>query len=610
MAKKSSSKIALASSKSDPKVPKSGTRATDSKFELIAELGRGGMATVYLARAKKRPDKLVVLKQLRADLAENPEFLAMFLEEARLAGKLQHPNIVETYEVGQDAGTYYIAMEYLEGLSLQAVLTKFGWKGEFSFSLQVFVLIEALKALEQAYTQRDDDGTSLKIVHRDVSPPNIIITFDGQVKLVDFGIAKAANSHVETRTGLIKGKLTYMAPEQAASGDVDSRTDIYSVGVMLWQAAAGRRRWKGVENTEVLKRLHAGEVSESPDAKKNGLPAIVDDIVLKAIAADPEQRFKSASAFRAALESLLRELDVDPSAKKLAAFMAKHFGDARKRAADVMKARITQLDEARGPEPIDSETAIRASVVKGPSKTKGASVVSGEKRKVADAPDENAQVGGAAAALSKKLSRPTTPAKIESVSRDSAPENTPTKASSAPRKSYAVPIAVIGIAMAVVLAFFALRSGRAETVAPAPEPTAAAPTGANDSPTPPSATPSSGPPATAAVATPLGQDTANASQLHAPSQHRHGHGPSTTTATPPVPVAQPAAISPPTSTPMATPTAPPVAPRVATPQPADTDHPSLDKQDPWKRNIGVEKSDPWASPQSAPSTHSPDPWAK
>jgi serine/threonine-protein kinase len=367
VARESSSKIPAATSSPTPSsggAPRSGTKKLgSSKFDLIAELGRGGMATVYLARAKRRPEKLLVLKQLRADLADNPEFLAMFLEEARLAGKLQHPNIVETYEVGEDAGTYYIAMEYLEGLSLQAVLTKFGWKGNFTFAMQVYVLIEVLKGLEHAYNQLDDEGKPLRIVHRDVSPPNIIITFDGKVKLVDFGIAKAANSNVETRTGLIKGKLTYMAPEQAQSGDVDARTDIYSVGVMLWQAAAGKRRWKGVENTEVLKRLHSGNVSDSPNAEQNGLPAIVNEIVLASIAADPECRYASASQLRAELEKLLALVEHRSSARELGRVMMAEFGAARARANDVLEARLRELSEPKipkeDPATSEGETSIR-----------------------------------------------------------------------------------------------------------------------------------------------------------------------------------------------------------------------------------------------------------
>ena len=425
MSQKSSSKIPVASpSERTPRSgegPKSGEKVVSrSKFELIAELGRGGMATVYLARARRRPEKMIVLKQLRTDLAENEDFLAMFLEEARLAGQLRHPNIVETFEVGKDEDKYYIAMEYLDGLSLQAVLTKFGWKGQFSFPLQVFVLIEALRALEQAYTQRGDDGLELKIVHRDVSPPNIILTFDGHVKLVDFGIAKAANSTVETRTGLIKGKLTYMAPEQAASGDVDSRTDIYSIGVMLWQAAAGKRRWKGIENTEVLKRLHAGKVSDTPDAKSNGLPASVDAIVLRAISADPEERYASAAEFRAALEKLLHDLNAEVKTKDLGAFMATSFGDARKHAAEVMRLRINELNghqmvHSRPDEPKRSETTSSRS----------------------PPPPATAEVSGT-------LISSGAPARLRG------------------RRSHVVPIGFVGLTIAVVLAFWALEihSGR------------------------------------------------------------------------------------------------------------------------------------------------------
>ena len=552
------------------------------------------MATVYLARAKKRPEKLLVLKLLRAELAENPEFLAMFLEEARLAGKLQHPNIVETYEVGQDAGTYYIAMEYLEGLSLQAVLTKFGWKGEFTFPLQVFVLVKALMALEHAYTHRDDDGTPLKIVHRDVSPPNIIITFDGQVKLVDFGIAKAANSHVETRTGLIKGKLTYMAPEQAQSGDVDSRTDIYSVGVMLWQAASGRRRWKGIENTDVLRRLHAGDIEESPNAAKNSLPRSVDDIVLKAIAADPERRYRSASAFRTTLENLLRDMSSEVTTKDLGAFMTSHFEDARNRAAEVTKARIRDLDaEKLGGQPT-SASNVRAARSAPKVKTSERHNPSASGRE----PDQP-QVGGAAAGLAFRVSG----GKKEKEAARAAPsfESDGEKMTSPPPvgRGRAVLIALAGIGLAAALVFFGTRRGRIQSQT-APPPPAAPAVSANVAPAASVPVTAEAPAVTSAPAQPPAAIPSALRETSSPASPRRRHPP---TMTPP---AAAIAVQP---SPAPTSSVSPAPVPTSSPSASSSDHPSLDKQDPWKANgKRLDGADPWGA-QGA--TRPPqDPWAK
>jgi serine/threonine-protein kinase len=570
--------------------PRSGEKKiSSSKFELIAELGRGGMATVYLARAKSRPERLIVLKQLRSDLADNPEFLAMFLEEARLAGKLQHPNIVETYEVGQDGDTYYIAMEYLDGLSLQTVLTKFGWKGEFTFAMQVFVLIEALRGLEQAYTQIDDDGTPLRVVHRDVSPPNIIITFDGEVKLVDFGIAKAANSNVETRTGLIKGKLTYMAPEQAQSGDVDARTDIYSVGVMLWQAAAGQRRWKGVENTEVLRRLHVGHVVDSPHAEYLGLPARVNEIVLRAIAADQNDRYESATKMRTELEALLTEMESgEVGTKELRAFMSEEFAEARKRAAGVLQDRLSQLDATLNSqaerEPTDSVTAIRASVV---------------------GVDEKASTKASAShAEESRASSNRSRVRDKSTSVDATVAQPATRSHESKHTKRIWLIAVVGVSIAAGLGYLALHAHprvRAEPMiaqtTEVPSPTEAPVAAARSQPTTGSSTPPSPSTPTEAVAA--------ASAPSGPIAPTRSHHHDRSFGNSPLRDRRPEPAVDATPSPSA---APPVASAVAT-VPPNPDGAALDKADPWKQSPHRDDTDPWGGRNSQRPMPA-DPWAK
>src|SRR5260370_1330933 len=184
------------------------------KYKLLAELGRGGMANVYLAVARGPSgfNKLVVLKSLRSDLAGDPELLSMFWEEARLAARLNHPHVVQTYEVGEYAGRPVIVMEYLEGQTLANVLQRA--KGQMSLALHLRVIIDSLEGLHHAHELTDFAGKALGLVHRDMSPQNVFITFDGQVKVLDFGIAKVVNSQAQTSTGVLKGKVKYMAREQ------------------------------------------------------------------------------------------------------------------------------------------------------------------------------------------------------------------------------------------------------------------------------------------------------------------------------------------------------------------------------------------------------------
>ena len=278
------------------------------KYRLIAELGHGGMAEVFLAvvRGPAGFNKLVVIKQIRPQLAEDPEFLGMFLDEARLAARLSHANVVQTNEVGQENGRYFIAMEYLEGQPLNRVVHRLQKEGGFSLAMHLKVMADALGGLHHAHELGDYDGTPLGVVHRDVTPHNVFVTYDGQVKVVDFGIAKALNSSSETRTGVLKGKVSYMAPEQGRGERVDRRADIFSVGVMLWEAAVGKRLWKGVPDITILQRLLAGEVP-TPRSARPEVPEKLEAIIMKALAHQRDDRYATAADLQAALETYLEE---------------------------------------------------------------------------------------------------------------------------------------------------------------------------------------------------------------------------------------------------------------------------------------------------------------
>ncbi len=276
------------------------------KFRLIAELGRGGMSEVYLAVVAGPAgfNKLVVVKLIKGELAEDPEFISMFLEEARLSARLSHPNVVQTNEVGEFHGRYYIAMEYLEGQPYSRVLHRLGRDRGLPLGMSLRIMSDVLSGLQYAHELADFDGSPLSVVHRDVTPHNIFVTYDGQVKVVDFGIAKAMNSSHETRTGMLKGKVGYMAPEQAKGERVDRRADIFSVGVMLWEAATGRRMWKGMNEVQILHQLLAGDIP-SPRSIRPDISQQLESIIMRSVAVDREQRPRTALDLQAELEELM-----------------------------------------------------------------------------------------------------------------------------------------------------------------------------------------------------------------------------------------------------------------------------------------------------------------
>ncbi len=284
----------------------SGSGNSLGKYRLIAELGHGGMAEVFLAvvRGPAGFNKLVVIKQIRPQLAEDPEFLGMFLDEARLAARLAHPNVVQTNEVGQEGERYFIAMEYLEGQPLNRIVHRLQKSGGLPLAMHLKIISDVLAGLHHAHELTDYDGTPLGVVHRDVTPHNVFVTYEGQVKVVDFGIAKAMNSSSETRTGVLKGKVAYMAPEQARGERVDRRADLFSVGVMMWEAATGKRLWKGIPDITILQRLLSGEIP-TPRSVKEDIPEKLEQLILKALSHQPDDRFATAADMQAAVDAYL-----------------------------------------------------------------------------------------------------------------------------------------------------------------------------------------------------------------------------------------------------------------------------------------------------------------
>jgi serine/threonine-protein kinase len=266
------------------------------KYRFLVELGSGGMGDVLLAVAQgpKGFNKLQVIKRLRPELAQDPEFLAMFLNEARIAARLNHPNVVQTNEVSEHEDEYFIAMEYLEGQSLYGVMKRaqsLQAKGgkPFPMAMHLHVLAEACEGLHYAHELVDYDGTPLQLVHRDCSPQNVFVTYDGEVKVLDFGIAKAADSATMTRTGVLKGKVPYMPPEQLDGTHVDRRADIFAIGAMIWEAATGVRLWKGLNDIQIAHRLHQKDIP-TPSSFEPTVDPKLEPICMKAQAERPHER--------------------------------------------------------------------------------------------------------------------------------------------------------------------------------------------------------------------------------------------------------------------------------------------------------------------------------
>jgi serine/threonine protein kinase len=300
------------------------------KYRLLAGIGRGGMADVFLgsARGPAGVNKLVVIKRLREGRSEDPTLVSMFLDEARLAARFNHPNIVHTYEVHEVGVEYIIVMEYLEGQSLRRLIRALcAREQQCPPALAAHLLVEVLNGLHYVHEMADYDSTPLGIVHRDVSPQNLFVTYDGQIKVLDFGIAKGALNATETQDGVLKGKFSYMAPEQASSEPVDRRADIFSAGVVLWELLTGRRLYH-CDAPDTLLQLVAAPLVP-PSSLVPSLPPELDEILGKALQVNPGARYASALEMSCALSDFLDRSRQLVRPQDIGRMMLELFGEER-----------------------------------------------------------------------------------------------------------------------------------------------------------------------------------------------------------------------------------------------------------------------------------------
>ena len=295
----------------NPAVPETVGEMLD-RFELISQLASGGMATVFLARlvGLNGFTRLCAIKRLHPHLASDGELIEMFLDEARLAARIHHPNVVPILEIGITPSGYYLVMEYIEGDTVARLFARSAHAGmKLPTGVGIRIMLDALAGLHAAHELKDDDGKALEIVHRDVSPQNILVGVDGVSRLTDFGVARAASRLSTTRSGQLKGKLAYMAPEQAKAGKIDRRTDVFAMGICLWETLAFKRLFKGEGEAETLNRVLHEPIPELRAASPT-VPSSLNAIVMKALERDPEKRFGSAAELADALEKAAQALKV------------------------------------------------------------------------------------------------------------------------------------------------------------------------------------------------------------------------------------------------------------------------------------------------------------
>ena len=299
------------------------------KYRLLSRIAQGGMAELYQAKlfGYEGFEKLVAIKKILPYLAEETNLIKAFIDEAKLAAFLQHPNIVQIYDFGSVNDTYYIAMEYLYGMDLKCITRQYKEKGvPLNLGNALYIAAQVCAGLDYAHKLKDFQGKPLNIIHRDIGPHNVFITFDGQVKIIDFGIAKAATQVNKTQYGSIKGKITYMSPEQAKAEKIDHRSDIYAMGILLYEMVTHERMFDGENTYGVFSKVLESEYRPAQEVNKD-LPQDLCSIIDRALETDREKRYQSAEEMLADLEMCMHRLSIIPSYRNLARYMDKLFGE-------------------------------------------------------------------------------------------------------------------------------------------------------------------------------------------------------------------------------------------------------------------------------------------
>ncbi|MDH3773916.1 MAG: protein kinase, partial [Deltaproteobacteria bacterium] len=298
------------------------------KYLILDKIATGGMAELFRAKITSVEgfEKLVAIKKILPNLTQDSNLVNMFIDEAKLAAMLTHQNIVQIYDLGSMEGVYFIAMEYIHGKDLRVLSNKSKEKGlPLPLEYALYITSRICSGLDYSHNLKDFQGNPLKLIHRDISPQNILVTYEGEVKIVDFGIAKVARKTADTREGLIKGKVAYMSPEQAAGKTIDHRSDIFSAGILLYEMITGVRMFEGAD-LNVLDRVRKADF-QTAETVVSDLSAEVSEILRRALAKTPNRRYKSCVAMLADLEECLSSFTVRPRAEGLSHYMKALFAE-------------------------------------------------------------------------------------------------------------------------------------------------------------------------------------------------------------------------------------------------------------------------------------------
>jgi serine/threonine-protein kinase len=316
------------------------------RYELLMPIASGGMATVWAARMKgtRGFQKIVAVKTMLPSVSDDPLFEQMFLDEATLASSIRHPNVAEILDLGEENGVLFLVMEWVDGEPLSVLMKAAYKRGGVPIPIGIRIAMEVCEGLQAAHELRDEAGTLLGVVHRDVSPQNILVTFDGVVKIVDFGVAKAAGrAGSQTTAGQIKGKAAYMSPEQARGGSVDRRTDLFAVGILLYQLTTGRHPFRGDNEVATLYNICADDPVTPPSDHVVSYPQSLEGVVMSALAKVADDRYATARELHRALEAVSKELGAARE-EDVGKLMRELLGDRQGKRHDSLKAALRVAD--------------------------------------------------------------------------------------------------------------------------------------------------------------------------------------------------------------------------------------------------------------------------
>ncbi len=317
------------------------------RYELLMPVARGGMASVWAARLKgtRGFQKLVAIKTMLPGLVDDPSFERMFLDEASLASQVRHPHVIEIMDLGEQDRILYLVMEWVSGEALSIIMKYAATRGGIPLPIAVHIATQTCRGLHAAHELREPDGVLVGLVHRDVSPQNVLVTYDGVVKVVDFGVAKAtARLDTQTEVGQLKGKIAYMSPEQLRGEKIDRRTDVFAMGILLYMMTTGKHPFRGDDQAQTIARISSDEPAILPSALVPGFPPGLEAVAMQALAKDPAKRYPSANDMLIGLQRALPSAMRESTDEEVSEFIRRLVPDRLERQKQAIKQALEQAD--------------------------------------------------------------------------------------------------------------------------------------------------------------------------------------------------------------------------------------------------------------------------